>query len=87
MTLSGVNFNSDNLSPTTSLELAVACNSASWMSATMLRCGAASYGGGTIRLHNPAVATVSANVGTGPGLFSYDGAHAANASAGRTRQT
>jgi hypothetical protein len=82
VTISGLNYNSNDPTPTTSLELAVACSSASWTSATTLLCGAASYRGGTAQI----IVSVSGIVGTGVGLFSFDGAHAANASAYHTNR-
>ncbi len=91
MTVSGLNFNSNDRTATTSLELAgsgwqvqaVACSSTSWTSGTMVLCGAASYRGGTAQI---GVTTSEAVATGGAGSFSFDGAHAANASAGRTRR-
>ena len=70
--LSGLNFNSIDLTPTTSLELSVSCSSASWTTATMLACEPASYRGGTAQI----CVTLNTVVGTGLGSFSFDGAHA-----------
>ena len=71
-TLSGLNFNSMDLTSTTSLELSVSCSSTSWTSMTALACEPASYRGGTAQIG----VTVNRVVGTGPGSFSFDGAHA-----------
>ena len=65
-TLSGLNFNS--IDPTPSLELSVSCRSTSWTSATMVTCAPTSLGAGTSQL----VLRVSQNVGTGVGLLSFD---------------
>ncbi len=69
VTISGLNFASNDPSPSASLELSVQCSSTSWTSATTLACAAASYNGGTRRT----ALTVADLVGTRTGQFSYDG--------------
>ena len=70
-TLSGLNFNSIDLTPTAMLGVSI-CSSTSWTSATMLACALVSYRGGTAQIG----VTVNTVVGTGLGSLSFDGAHA-----------
>jgi hypothetical protein len=70
-TLSGLNFNSIDLTPTAMFGVSV-CSSTSWISPTMLACALVSYGGGTAQIG----VTVNNVVGTGLGSLSFDGAHA-----------
>ncbi len=72
MTLSGLNFNLIDLTASASLEPSVSCTSASWITTSMVACAATSYRGSTVRIGM----TMSTVVGTGVGLFSFDGAHA-----------
>ena len=70
-TISGLNFNSIDLTATALLGVSV-CSSASWSTATMVVCAPASYRGGTARIG----VIVNSVFGTGLGAFSFDGAHA-----------
>jgi hypothetical protein len=72
VSLFGLSFISIDVSPSASLERSVSCSSASWISATLIACAPNYYRGGTARIG----ATLSTVVGTGIGLFSFDGAHA-----------
>ena len=65
MTISGLNFNSNDLTTTASLELSVAYNTFSWTSGTTVTCAAASYRGGSTQVGM----TVSGVIGTGAGSF------------------
>ena len=69
MSVGGLHFGAIDLSGTASLELSVQCSSASWTSATLVTCDAASYGGG----RTATTVTVAAVVGSLIGHFSYDG--------------
>ena len=69
VTISGLNFASNDPSPSASLELSVECSSSSWTSATTVACAAALFRGGTRRT----ALTVGSLVGTHAGQFSYDG--------------
>ncbi len=71
MTIGGLNFAAIDRSPTASasLELSVQCSSASWTSATLVTCDAASNGGG----RSGTTVTFAAVVGSLIGQFSYDG--------------
>ena len=86
VTVSGLNFNANDPTATTSLELSVACSSASWTSGTTVQCGAASYRGGTAQIGVSVSGIVGTGVGGSFGSLSFDGAHARNASACRMRQ-
>ena len=69
MTISGLNFGAIDPTASASLELSVQCSSASWTSATLVTCDAASYGGG----RSGTTVTFAAVVGSLIGQFSYDG--------------
>ena len=69
VTISGLNFAAIDPTGTASLELSVQCSSASWTSATLVTCDAASIGGG----RSGTTVTVAAVVGSLIGQFSYDG--------------
>ena len=68
-TLLGLNFASNDPSPSASLELSVECSSTSWTSATGVACLPALFRGGTKRT----AVLVAGLVGTHAGQFSYDG--------------
>jgi hypothetical protein len=69
VTIRGLSFGWIDLSPSASLELSAECSSSSWTSSTTVSCAAASYRGGTTRT----AVTVSSQVGTLTGQFSFDG--------------
>jgi hypothetical protein len=69
VTISGLAFDSNDQTPSVSLELSVQCSSTSWTSATTVYCAAASYRGGTRRT----TATIAGLVGSSTGLFTFDG--------------
>jgi hypothetical protein len=69
VSITGLSFARNDPSPSASLELSVECSTASWTTATTVKCAAASYGGRTRRT----AMTVASLVGTLTEQFSYDG--------------
>ena len=84
-TISGLNFDSIDLTATALLGVSV-CNSASWSTATMVACAPGSYRGGTAQIGVSVSGIVGTGVGGSFGSFSFDGAHARNASACHRRR-
>jgi hypothetical protein len=69
VTISGLSFGSEVVTPTASLAVAEMCGSAAWTSATTVACAPMAYRGSALRTGT----SVSAVAGTLTGQFSFDG--------------